>query len=401
MQKNEFMIKSETLDKLKVQMQNAAQRITDAMKQKQPIWIRHHADTDGYCGAVALERVILKNLHEIHRRERDVFNYYRRLPSRTPFYDYSDALKDLTNMFNEVARFEQKKPLIIVVDNGSSFEDLLSLKTLSAYGVDLIVIDHHPAFSENDNYISIHINPWLVDGDSGVVCGMLCAELARMIDSSKEEEMGLLAALSGAGDKSQNTEMKQYADIAGQKGCNIEELSSISDALNYISSNIGYMESRQMIDDLLFGDREKQKQIVGIITKELNIRKQELLFAIKKYIEKKEHNGVIIAKLNTGTIISHGQYPSGAKAISIAKEYLENEFKKNVVAMGYGDSFITFRISHPLLLDMNKIKEQLAADLPHALVQGGGHAHAGTIKFCSAAKEEVMDLTEKIIKQTI
>ncbi len=85
------MIKSDTLDKLQTKMEEVRDLIVNSIQNKRPILIRHHADCDGYCGAIALERAILSLMYKEYRRESDLFYYYKRLPSKAPYYDYLDA----------------------------------------------------------------------------------------------------------------------------------------------------------------------------------------------------------------------------------------------------------------------------------------------------------------------
>ena len=169
------MIKSETLNKLEPKFIEAIDLIEKSIADKRPVLIRHHADCDGYCGGIAMQRAILSKMYKVHRRESDLFYYFRRLPSKAPYYDYTDVTKDISNFLNDAERFERKKPLIIVIDNGSSNQDLLSLKKLKIYGAKVIVIDHHPNNPANDEFIDVHVNPFLVGGNSDSTAGMICS----------------------------------------------------------------------------------------------------------------------------------------------------------------------------------------------------------------------------------
>jgi len=400
MTEKQFMIKSNTLDRLKKHMQDAAALINKAMEEKRPVWIRHHADADGYCGAVALERVILKKLYDIHRRESDIFHYYRRLPSRTPFYDYSDSVKDITNMQSEINRFGQKTPLIIVVDNGSSREDTLALKKLKVYNTQIIVVDHHPFVKQNDEFIDIHINPLLIDADPYVTAGMICTEIAHMIDM-EVDGMELLAALAGIADCSHNDEVGQYLRIAQENGYTKENITEIAEIVDFEVFNIGYLESRFLVDDLLFGNPDRQKQIVKILKPEIEKKKSTMMKTIERYAIYDEHKDMIIAKIAIDSITHAGKYPLRGKTTSLAKEYLEKKTGKPVVALGYGKTFITFRISNSLDIDMTRIMKHLEEKLPYALIQGGGHPKAGTIKFIEASADEVLSKTIDFIKRNI
>ena len=123
-----FLIQSKTLEKLSPEIKIAVDMIKNAIKTKTPILIRHHSDADGYCAAIVLERAILPLIADTHRRERDVNFYYTRSPEKAPYYDYSDASKDVSIFLQNMTRFGYKTPLILIVDNGSSAQDLPGIK---------------------------------------------------------------------------------------------------------------------------------------------------------------------------------------------------------------------------------------------------------------------------------
>jgi RecJ-like exonuclease len=396
MKENNFMIRSETLERLKPKINEAIELIKNTIDEKRPVWIRHHADCDGYCGAVSLERVILKKLYKVHRRESDMFHYFHRYPSKTPFYDYSDAIKDLTNMLSEINRFEQKKPLIIVVDNGSSREDTLALKRLKVYNVQIIVIDHHPVEPENNIHIDIHINPLLFDSDPRFTAGMMCAEIAHIFDI-KEEGLELLAALAGIADRAESTEIEEYIKLAEKKNFTKDDLSTLAEVVDFETYNIGYMESRYLVNDLLFSDLEKQKKIISILKHEITQRKEKMLSAIKRYVKYDDYGIYILSKLAVDEITHAGEYPMRGKTTSIAKDYLQESLKKPIIMLGYDKTFITFRISEDLTLDMNQICTFLEKKLPYSLIYGGGHPKAGTIRFNPASADEILQSIEEFI----
>ncbi|MCK4551047.1 MAG: phosphoesterase, partial [Candidatus Aenigmarchaeota archaeon] len=92
----DFIVKSEKMEKLKEKMKSCASAIKRAIVEGSPIYLRHHADVDGYTGALALEQVILKLINQYHTGENDaVYKYYNRTPSKAPFYEYADVIRDV------------------------------------------------------------------------------------------------------------------------------------------------------------------------------------------------------------------------------------------------------------------------------------------------------------------
>lgn len=386
-----FMIRSPILDRLSQDIRKAVEKIHEAINNKRPILIRHHADCDGYAGALALERAILSLMYRIHRRESDIFFYYRRLPSRTPFYDYSDATKDLGNFLQDRARFERKAPLIIVVDNGSSREDLLALKKVRLYNAQIIVIDHHPFNEENSSFVDVHINPYLVQGNSQITAGMIGAETAHILNSSIEG-MELLAAVAGVADRSENEESSQYIGLAQKKGFSPEYLRRIAEAIDFEVRYIGYMESRYLVDDLFFGNTDKQQMLIAMIENELQKEKSSQLKMIEHYADIDERDDFIISSLDISKTRKPNGHPLSGKITSMMFDMFSGSRDKPIVALGHGEDFITFRISRELEYDVNEIIAHLDKELPYALIVGGGHPKAGTVRFIPAAKKKVMKI---------
>jgi len=280
----DFMIRSDTLENLRPGLEKARELIIDSIKSKRPILVRHHADCDGYCAAVALERAILALMYKEYRRESDLFYYYRRLPSKAPFYDYTDATKDVSNFLSDSARFEREPPLIIVADNGSSKEDLLSLKKLKLYDAKIIVIDHHPNNVENDSFIDVHVNPFLAGGGSELTAGMLGAELARLIDP-KTPNPELLAATAGIADHSFGSETEQYLMLAQKTGYGRDIIKKTAQAVDFEARYLSFLESRSLVNDLLYGNAEKHKALIELLNNEIEARNREQVKNVMHYSE--------------------------------------------------------------------------------------------------------------------
>ena len=66
------------------------------------------------------------------------YNLYRS-PSKAPFYEVSDVFRDVVLSKRLIEGHGQRKPLIIVLDNGSTPEDVLGLKVLHSLGFEIIV----------------------------------------------------------------------------------------------------------------------------------------------------------------------------------------------------------------------------------------------------------------------
>ena len=139
----EFLVESDILEKLRPKMADVAKRIRRAVLDGRPVIIRHHADTDGYCGGIALEKAIVPVLEKYSMDSGAQWHYFRRSPSKAPFYELEDVTKDLVFSIEDYLRFGQKMPLIVLVDNGSTDEDIPAVSQVKAYDIEVVVVDHH------------------------------------------------------------------------------------------------------------------------------------------------------------------------------------------------------------------------------------------------------------------
>ncbi|HJK08616.1 MAG TPA: OB-fold nucleic acid binding domain-containing protein, partial [Methanocorpusculum sp.] len=137
------LIESPVLDALWPEMRKLAKIVRRAVLTQQPIILRHHADADGICAAVAVETAVLQLIRDTGG-DPDQDNFlFRRSPSKAPFYEIEDVTRDLDMMLKDNVRFGQKLPLILLMDNGSTEEDMPSYKMTEVYQLDVVVADHH------------------------------------------------------------------------------------------------------------------------------------------------------------------------------------------------------------------------------------------------------------------
>ncbi|HJJ46366.1 MAG TPA: OB-fold nucleic acid binding domain-containing protein, partial [Methanocorpusculum sp.] len=113
------LIDSDILRALWPEMRKFAKIVRRAVLTQQPIILRHHADADGICAAVSVETAVLKFIRA-NGGDPDMDNFlFRRNPSKAPFYEIEDVTRDLDMLLKDNARFGQKYPLILLMDNGS------------------------------------------------------------------------------------------------------------------------------------------------------------------------------------------------------------------------------------------------------------------------------------------
>lgn len=398
----DFLVKSQILTKLKPAMMKAAFEIRLAIIQNRPIIVRHHNDTDGYCAGYALEKAILPLIEKEHGSEKAGYEFFLRSPSQAPFYEIDDSIRDTATSLRNVAKFSNKLPLIIITDNGSTPEDLFGIRQGKVHGIEFIVIDHH--FFDHDvisKEVLTHITPFLV-GEEGsrFSAGMLCAELARLINNISGLEV--IPAIAGLADRIdiENPEtIKDYVKIAEKEGYTKELLTNISKVIDFVSAKVRFMEVREYIG-VIFGEpRNKQKELVGLMA---------------PYIIGLEEKGLAIAKSNTklekigktnlqlldieNTFPGFGFYPKPGKCVGLVHDDLQKtKGITSLITAGLMNTAITIRATDEANFSMHELISYLNKQTPNSFVEGGGHKNAGSITFLPNKQGEILELMKKFI----
>ena len=379
-----FMIQSQTLEKMKERFMDAARKIREAVFTGRTIIIRHHADTDGFVSGIALERAIMPL---IQSRTEEEWKYYRRSVSRTPFYAIEDAIRDITFYIDRKQKGEERPPLLILLDNGSTEEDLVGIQKARIYGIDMIVIDHHnPGEADVDKFVDVHINPHLFGSDRNLTAGMLSAELARFVNPV--ENIGFLPALAGAGDYAKGAEMDQYMKIAEKQGLSLDELKKISLCIDYEAYYLGYIEGKGLIDDLLREDMERHKNMIELLYAEIQARLKTALEIVDKYKKVSALNGMVLVELDLENTIMRREYPNIGKVTGLLFEkYLKES--PNTVVLGVTEDMCVIRASETCGFSIQDFMKRITGRVMG--FSGGGHENAGTIKYIKIVKQDILN----------
>jgi archaea-specific RecJ-like exonuclease len=392
-----FLIESEIMEKLKPRMLHVAKEIKKAILHSTPIILRHHADADGITSAIAIERAILPLITEIGGADAEYY-FYKRAPSKAPFYELADVTRDISYALEDLSRHGQKMPLVILVDNGSTEEDVPSMRQAGVYGIDMLVIDHHHPDEIVDQYLIGHVNPAHVGGDFGVTAGMLCAEVARMINPDISDTIKHLPAVSAVGDRSEAPEAERYISLASDR-YTLEELKEMALALDYEQFWLKFSSGKGVIDDILdLGDHDTHKKLVSLLCEQANTMIQEqletCLFNVKSHTLA---NGAIMNVIDVENYAHKFTFPPPGKTSGEVHDVLTKRTPdKPVVTLGYGPDFAVIR-SKGVLMNIPRIVRELREEMKGAGVSGGGHLVVGSIKFVEGMRAEVLaKLAEKI-----
>ncbi|WP_319506058.1 DHH family phosphoesterase [uncultured Methanolobus sp.] len=393
----EYMVESEVLEKLRPTMKKAAKEIRKAIIKSTPVLLRHHADADGMTAALAIEKAIIPLIREVNGQDGEYY-FYKRAPSKAPFYEMTDVVRDIGFALEDVVRHGQKMPLVISVDNGSSIENVPAMRQAKVYGIQMIVMDHHQPDDEVDQYLLTHVNPAHVGGDFGMTAGMLCTEVARMINVNVENDIKHLPAVAALGDRSEAEEAKRYIELVSDK-YTVQDLKDMALALDFAAYWLKFNNGKGIVDDVLdFGDHVIHKNLVNVLCEQANEMIAEQIDVCMSHVKAQDlPNGAILNVLDVENHAHKFTFPPPGKTSGEVHDKLCKRYEgKPVVTIGYGPDFAVIR-SKGVLMNIPQMVRELYEEVKGGGVNGGGHLVVGSIKFVEGMRTEVLSkLVEKI-----
>jgi RecJ-like exonuclease len=388
-----LLVKSEVLEKLRPEMKKVAKIIRKAVFTSQPIILRHHADADGICSAVAIEQAVVSLIRESGGDFDADYFLFKRAPSKAPFYEIEDITRDLDFSLKDHVRFGQKMPLVLLTDNGSTEEDEPSYKIASVYDIPFVVVDHHHPDATIDKYLIAHVNPYHVGGDFGITAGMLGTEVARLINPKVEPLIRHLPAIAGVGDRSEAPERSLFLDLVRDQYPE-EACKDIALALDYEQFWLRFNDGREIIKDILniTGKTERHKKLVALLVDGANTMIADQMSASMPHVVPRVlKNDAHLFLLDVEIHAHKFTFPPPGKTSGEVHDRLCREHAgKPVVTIGFGPDFAVLR-SRGVLMNIPRMVRELRVEIPGGGISGGGHLVVGSIKFVEGMRDVVLE----------
>ncbi len=400
------LIEWEAFDKLRPDIESVARLLRRTVLEGRPIRIRHHADGDGMCASVPVEMALERFIEEVHEDPEAKRHLFKRLPSKAPFYEMEDATRDLNFALEDRERHGQKLPLLLMLDNGSTEEDTPAYETLRHYDIPIVVLDHHhPDPEAVEPLLTEHVNPYLYDEDYRITTGMMCVELARMIDPDLTDELRHVPAVAGISDRSAADAMDDYLELAADVGYTPDELEDVGEALDYAAHWLRYDSGRHLVNDALnvgCEDESRHHELVDFLAERSRDEIDEQLEAALPHVEHERlDNGAHLYRVDVENDTHRFTYPAPGKTTGAIHDHKVEETGDPVITIGYGPDFSVLR-SDGVRLDIPRMVTELDEEIVGGGVSGGGHLVVGSIKFVKGRREEVLDaLVEKMAEAEI
>jgi RecJ-like exonuclease len=395
------LVEWEAFEKLRPGLEAIATRLRRAVLGGRPIRMRHHADGDGMCASIPLQAALENFVASVHEDPDAPRHLLKRLPSKAPFYEMEDVTRDLNFALEDEERHGQRLPLLLMLDNGSTEEDTPAYRAVKQYDIPVLVVDHHhPDPDAVAPLVEEHVNPYLHDEDYRITTGMMCVELARLIDPDLTDELRHIPAVAGLADRSRAEVMDEFVSLAAEAGYDEDDLERVGEALDYAAHFLRYNDGRSFINDVLnvaCDDEKRHRELVEFLASraERDVRTQ--LDDAMPHVEHEDlPNGAHLYRLDVDEHAHRFTYPAPGKTTGRVHDEKVLETGDPVITIGFGPDFAVLR-SDGVRLDIPQMVTELSEELSGAGVSGGGHLVVGSIKFVSGTRETVLDaLVEKM-----
>jgi RecJ-like exonuclease len=388
-----LLVESAVLSALLPALRTVARRIRKAVFMGQPILVRHHADADGISAAVALEQAVVALIRESGGDYDAASFLFKRSPSKAPFYEIEDITRDLDFALKDLQRYGQKLPLIVLMDNGSTEEDIPSLRMAAVYDLPVLVVDHHHPDEVVDPYLQGHVNPYHVGGDFGVTSGMLGVELARLVYPGVEGAIRHIAAVSAVGDRSEAPERARFLAIAGE-GYPEAHCKDIALALDYMQFWLRFNDGRELVKDLLDlnGNPDRHRALVQHLVEQADLAIADQVGASMPHVEARTlENGVHLFLLDVELHAHKFTFPPPGKTSGeVHDRLIQRHPGVPVVTIGLGPDFAVLR-SRGVMMNIPRMVRELRQEMVGGGVSGGGHLVVGSIKFVEGMRRPVLE----------
>lgn len=388
-----LLIESEVMTLLRPQMRAVAKAIRKAVFVSQPILLRHHADADGICSAVAIEQAVVSLIRESGGDFDADYFLFKRAPSKAPFYEIEDITRDLDFATKDLARYGQKMPLVLLTDNGSTEEDEPAMKQARVFGLTLVVVDHHHPDAVIDQYLEAHVNPYHVGGDYGITAGMLGTEIARLINPAVGDAIRHLPAVAAVGDRSEAPERQRFLDLVADRYTE-DECKTMALALDFEQFWLRFNDGREIVKEILdLGpDHARHEQFVALLVEGANAMIADQMEATMPHLQERVlENGARLFLLDVEIHAHKFTFPPPGKT---SGEVHDRLCRANpgapVVTIGFGPDFAVLR-SRGVLMNIPRMVRELRTEIRGGGVSGGGHLVVGSIKFVEGMREAVLE----------
>ena len=364
----------------------AATAIRRAVFESRPVVIRHNATVDGYVAGAALERAILPLIRQEHEEADAEYHYVDRRPLDGRIYGMSDAMRDTTEMLDARERHDEKVPLFVLVNAGSTEESRDGFDLLETYGAERVVIDGDYPDEAMVDSCTAFISPHLADDAEvrGPPTSVLAANLGVFVNPDARSDLSHLPAVSYA-----RSPPTAYAELAADAGYDGDAVETLREAIALKAFYQSYGDKRELIADLLFGDRGLAEHA----SEQFKERVAEEIRTAEPHLDTREVDGRSLGVLDLDAFTHQYDFPP---ATILLGELAEGTGLDAVVGLAEDALYVW----SPAVIDMRTVGERTAEAVP----DGGVETVAGRdghLRFLVGRREAVMSAAVDAIAEQL
>ncbi|WP_327052375.1 DHH family phosphoesterase [Halomicrococcus gelatinilyticus] len=290
------------VETIEAEIREAASVIRRAVMESRPVIVRHNATAEGYAAGAALERSVLPLVRDEHARSDAQYHYFDRRPLEDGFYDMEDATKDVTTMLDNRERHDEKLPLFVLVDAGSTLESSDGLDLLDVYGAPHAVVDTHYPDEAVVETADVVVNPHVDGAGDDVTAGVLGANVAAHVNPEVRDDVAHLPAVSywwGA--------PETYVDLAEEAGYDEDHVTALREAVALEAYYQSYEDKRELITDLLF--EHEKRDLAEHVSEQFRTKLEDELDTVEPNLTIRGANGVTFTILDTDAYTHRFDFP--------------------------------------------------------------------------------------------
>ncbi|WP_336363984.1 DHH family phosphoesterase [Halalkalicoccus salilacus] len=373
----ELLADDSTVSPLRDSIAGVAGAIRRAVIESRPIVLRHTATADGYVAGVAIERAVLPLIREEHDRSDAEYHYFDRQPLDGEDYDMAAATSDVTRMLDNRVRHDEKLPLVVLVDTGSTAESEDGIELLDVYDVERLVIDADAGFETREL-----VETGVVPDEGELTTTTLAANVAAGVNGAIREEIGHLPAVSYWEEAPE-----AYLDLAAEAGYDAETVRELREAVALEAYYQSYEDKRELIADLLFAGEEGVRSLASHVSEQFRAKLDDELETVRPHVETREEGGVTVAVLDTDDFTHRFDFPPTALLLDALFRDLHDEHDRLVV-VGLDEADLQIRSTEEI--DVRELGERVAERVPEGGVLTSG-VRRGRLSFLIGERDAVSE----------
>ncbi len=358
--------------------------LLECVEKNKMFVVKYHLDLDGVASALLFGKLV-----EIMSKKLKVKSpQIRFFGMRKPSYTIEDALLDMQSLGGEA-----ENTVLVILDNGSTKDDVDALKLARADGFKVVVVDHHPPDENVEDVVNSVLNPYLWGGDKNENTALILYEMLELVNNPDEHDL-LICALAVIADKSKGERAEEIVEKA-KEVWGEEFVEKVRWVLDYV---ITVLNTRL---DVLFVERmlrdERFKEMVDVLYPTISSMIESRMGEMSSSLEVVEGKDIVVA---FSELKGKGwQYPPAGRSTGLLFEKLKEEKGKSVALFCFVGENVIVRVDEGKASEFfakdvlgNMLKEEI-----EGIAEPGGH----DVAYSFRAEEEMHEKIKEAVKKRV